>query len=123
MTTDDDSSDEAAAQPTLPIPVFDLTADEFGDSEATPLVPRDAALALRQPNVEIGERREGIRGRLAMGLLLLLAGTILFGFATVGFDWATPDETKDLVALLITPLVGLVGAATGFYFGGANDSG
>jgi hypothetical protein len=60
---------------------------------------------------------ENVRGWIALSLIGLLAGTILVSFILL---WIHPDRSKelhDLLALIFGPLVALVGAATGYYFG------
>lgn len=62
-------------------------------------------------------KRENVRGLLAGSLVLLLAVVILASFAQ---QWIHPDRDRELhewMNLVFSPLVALVGAATGFYFG------
>jgi flagellar basal body-associated protein FliL len=71
--------------------------------------------------------RERVRGRIAMALIVTL---ILVVLATLGYlVWLsfnlaalTTDDLNTLIPMigttLLTPLVGLIGAVTGFYFGG-----
>ena len=80
--------------------------------------------------------RENIRGTIALWLVWTLVGVIaivvLTGLVTLYGchlkDSCTP-ETNELKAvrvvieLVLTPLVGLVGAVTGFYFGEKTASG
>jgi hypothetical protein len=94
------------------VEALDLTAELGGRTE--PVAPPAVS-------VRVAERREGMRGILAGALVAILAATTLLGFASVGFDWASPEEARELLAVLLTPIVGLVGAATGFYFGGNSD--
>ncbi len=62
--------------------------------------------------------REAARAALAGCLLLLLSLVlVLVLVATLFFELAVGDAEMLLCALL-APLVGLVGAATGFYYGG-----
>jgi len=61
--------------------------------------------------------RESVRGWIALSLIALFALMMSVSFA---FMWVHPDRSKelhDLLALLLGPLVALVGAATGYYFG------
>ena len=61
--------------------------------------------------------RESVRGWIALSLIGLLAATIIVSFILL---WIHPDRSKelhDLLALVFGPLVALVGAATGYYFG------
>lgn len=74
--------------------------------------------------------RESIRGNIALALVWTLVGLIasvlLIGIVTA-YGCHTKDscttETSELktirvvVEIILTPLVGLVGAVTGFYFG------
>jgi hypothetical protein len=75
--------------------------------------------------------REGVRSQLAIGLTLLLAVLVVAPFALI-LVGATCDglfpasdackriptvPLQDLLETLLTPIIGLVGAVTGFYFG------
>jgi hypothetical protein len=60
--------------------------------------------------------REATRAGLAIGLTLLLATVVLI---IILLKSAT--EARDLLSVLLAPLVGLVGAATGFYYGGKEE--
>jgi hypothetical protein len=62
-------------------------------------------------------KRENVRGLLAGSLVLILAAVVFASFAQ---QWIHPDRDKELhewMNLVFSPLVALVGAATGFYFG------
>ena len=80
--------------------------------------------------------RETIRGTIALALVWTLVGVItavvLTGFVTMYACHAGSTcntETMDLktiravIELVLTPLIGLVGAVTGFYFGEKSASG
>ena len=61
--------------------------------------------------------RDKMRGYLAVGLGGILAFTVVFSFLIV--LWR-PDRTESVLQVLgvvFAPLVALVGAATGYYFG------
>lgn len=61
--------------------------------------------------------RENFRGLIALLLIALMTGIIV---ATLALFWLHPDrvkDLKDLFALIFGPVVALVGAATGYYFG------
>jgi hypothetical protein len=69
--------------------------------------------------------RERMRGTLALSLTLALAVVVVFALVYVWTVSAREQTTEDLVAVLqgigsslLTPLVGLIGAVTGFYYGG-----
>ncbi len=62
-------------------------------------------------------KRENMRGLLAGWLVALLALVVMASFTE---QWIHPELDKDLhewMNLVFSPLVALVGAATGFYFG------
>jgi hypothetical protein len=80
--------------------------------------------------------RETIRGTIALALVWTLVGVIgavvLTGLVTMyacHAGGACNTETMDLktvravIELVLTPLIGLVGAVTGFYFGEKSASG
>ena len=78
-------------------------ATSFSGIEVVPYAPMKA--------------RESVRGLIALSLIGLLAATIIVSFILL---WIHPDRSKelhDLLALVFGPLVALVGAATGYYFG------
>jgi hypothetical protein len=61
--------------------------------------------------------RERMRGVIAVLLLLFLAAVIVAGFVTLWLDLAAIEELDTLLTITFAPLVGLVGAVTGFYYG------
>lgn len=63
------------------------------------------------------ETRETVRGRIAIALLTMLGFLLLAAFFSVWFGWATTADTETLLTILFTPVIGLVGAVTGFYYG------
>jgi hypothetical protein len=65
------------------------------------------------------EDRERKRGQIALGLIGLLAGIAAVSLLFVMFAATAEraDAVKGVVELLFGPIVGLVGAVTGFYFG------
>jgi enoyl-CoA hydratase/carnithine racemase len=70
------------------------------------------------PPYDPAEDREKARRLLAYALLALLATVV---FALLGADfagWIELNDTKDLAASILSPIVVLVGTALGFYFGG-----
>jgi len=61
--------------------------------------------------------RENYRGIIALILIALMSALIAVSFALF---WIHPDRSKDLqqfFSLIFGPVVALVGAATGYYFG------
>ena len=75
--------------------------------------------------------REGVRSTIALSLIALLAVVVVVPFVLillgVGCDALGPGSDicrripvvtlKDVLETVLTPMVGLVGAVTGFYFG------
>ena len=81
------------------------------------------------------EAQEGVRGKVALllvwTLVVVMGCVLLMGLATayacMGANACSAEAhelktVSTLVTLIITPLVGLVGAVTGFYFGGKTGS-
>jgi hypothetical protein len=83
--------------------------EEFKEEEA----PKPGTIVVSVGPLE--SRREWTRAVLAGGLMALLAAAMLIILLT-----KPVQEEKDLLGVVIAPLVGLVGAATGFYYGGKN---
>ncbi len=66
--------------------------------------------------------REKLRGKIALILVSLLVGIVLMAFFTLWF--AAPEKVsklKEVLDLVVAPIVGIVGAVTGFYFGGKEN--
>lgn len=104
----------------------------FGDLKAVSAAATPGvASQLIEKNYDPSPARETIRGTMAMALVLTLVGVIavvvLAGLATtIGCHLTTIvcspetlklDTIRAVVELVLTPLIGLVGAVTGFYFG------
>jgi hypothetical protein len=85
-------------------------------------------LGLRPRPLEDTEKtREKMRGRLAVGLVFALVALMALTFLYLlilsrGFGTLTTDDLISLIPMvgttLLTPLVGLIGAVMGFYYGG-----
>ncbi len=78
-----------------------------------------AALALPEtPKYDPSADREKLRGKIALSLIWILgfivASMIIFSFFHPS---NATDAEKSLLDELLAPVVGLVGAVTGFYFG------
>lgn len=63
------------------------------------------------------------RKLLALVLLAILGFEIVAALLSVIFASGTKDAVKEMLGLLFTPTVALVGAATGFYFGQRSTTG
>ena len=68
------------------------------------------AIALEPP------ARESVRGLIALLLLGLLIAEFAFTALAIRFSWLPYDQAKDFLSTVLSPTVGLVGAATGFYY-------
>jgi hypothetical protein len=67
--------------------------------------------------------REITRSRLALiltGLVFLIAITLVI---FLGTNLLSADETKELAATVLSPIVAVTGTALGFYFGGRSGGG
>jgi hypothetical protein len=84
----------------------DLTDESPGDAGVPTLEPYDPA-----------PEREQMRGCLAAGLVALLFLIVIGSLAALESRGPTVRELLDWVAVVLGPVVGLVGAVTGFYFG------
>ncbi len=92
-------------------PELAITQEDFGPP-ASPPVPEPAAIPYNPEKI-----RENYRGIIAMILISLMAALIAASFTLF---WLHPDRSKDLehfFSLIFGPVVALVGAATGYYFG------
>ena len=84
-----------------------------------------------EPSIPQGSRfdpephRETMRGQIATRLLWMLAGVLLLTFISVWFSkWLGVDSEmlRTVLTIIFGPLVTLVSAATGFYYGGGSRS-
>jgi hypothetical protein len=66
--------------------------------------------------------REKMRGRLAIRLLWALIAVVVGTYAYIWISELNPNELNSVVPMvgttLLTPLIGLIGAVMGFYYGG-----
>ena len=73
-------------------------------------------------NVEawVGKNRERTRSKIANRLLTMFTTSLVTTFVLVGVSSLMPNSDrgllKDLIPLIITPQVGLLGVTIGFYF-------
>jgi TctA family transporter len=65
----------------------------------------------------VAAKEAATREWIAYSLLAILAGTILGGFVTIWATSASTTDVKDLLVPMVTGLIGLLGAVTGFYYG------
>lgn len=62
--------------------------------------------------------RDKVRGYLAGGLVALLVAVVVAAWVTLWVGAVTEPEIKDILGVILSPVVALVGSALGFYFGG-----
>ena len=100
---------------------LDTTANDALDDVAA----HKQSSLIETKRADLPRLRENTRGRIALLLIALLAlvviGVLVLTYLrTLGYGGAATD-IKELVTLLLSPLVALVGSVTGFYFGGHED--
>jgi hypothetical protein len=61
--------------------------------------------------------REKMRGYVALILLGQLLVTITLPWLALWWQWTDVAGAKEILTIILAPVSGLVGAATGFYFG------
>ena len=91
----------------------DLTTGSGEQAASSPL------LKLADSAYNLSDDRERKRGIIALSLVGILSLSVLLSFLFV-FRSKTKDDIESIRAVLeiiFAPIVGLVGAVTGFYFG------
>jgi hypothetical protein len=87
------------------------------DVDLTESEPASGAALLQAPTIPV--QREQLRGRIALLLIALLIAMIIISFIML---WILPadrfDSLTKLLQIIFAPIIGLVGAVTGFYYGG-----
>ena len=99
----------------------------FGDlSDQTPPDQRTIPMGIPTgPHYDPEPDREIIRGRIALALLGMLAVVLLFAFISIWLSkWLGMDieMLRTVLTIIFGPLVTLVSAATGFYYGSRSSS-
>ena len=94
-----------------------------------PNSPSQIASQIKSAPYDPSRDRESMRGKIAMRLVwtlmalvagafgLAVASVVICGSSACNAATASMEQVKTIVELLLTPMVGLVGAVTGFYFG------
>lgn len=98
----------------MPETDLNLTANPSEIAGSTRGAP-DSGL-VRQP-YDPARDRERIRGWMAVGLTALLIGVVSAVIYGVLSKTIPLNELDKFAAILITPVIGLIGAVLGFYFG------
>lgn len=93
----------------------DLTGDD-GDLTAESASQLEASPPTLEP-FNLTREQEKVRGRIAEGLLMLLAVIVLFAFLTLWIYSTTFVDLEKLMTIIFAPVITLVGTATGYYFG------
>jgi len=110
-----------------PVLSLDLTTPPGGRASTPPPrvipldlsteAPRSGALTTAPPLRDLEPGRDTVRAVLALGLLGLLALIVIGSGLVLALDASKADANLELLKLVFTPVVGLVGSAMGFYFG------
>lgn len=129
---DDSSSDLPKLEPKEPgsrLPIEKRTPERQGEYASVPELeviaeknglpaPEVRELgSLRSEKRSTEEQRELLRGAIAYALLAMLGFVVVAAFITLWFDWGTGEDLETLLTALFAPIIGLVGAVTGFYYG------
>lgn len=122
-TPSSEFDEDVAPEPGLPGPQLEGTSlprspggpptDEFVEDTQ----PSPEPFSLPQAPFNLEKWREFTRAGLAI-LLTALLGAVVLIFVIAGINQYPSEEAKEYLGLILSPLVGLVGAATGFYYGG-----
>ena len=92
-----------------------------GELDLTNEMAADVDGAVPEPTTvpyNADQDRERIRGIVALSLVALLAVVVICSFIGLATGSTPMGDLKELLTIILGPLVALVGAATGFYFGG-----
>ncbi|MFM0472305.1 hypothetical protein [Paraburkholderia strydomiana] len=144
-TTDDDNNhlpgknpEPASAVPSQPDAEHPQGAADFASVNPSPQVPDEYAKVLDASDptpasliafsFDSKRHHDEARSTIAYWLLALLTGLLVataLGFGSLLAKEKPPtfDDFKSLVELILTPLLTLVSAATGFYFGSQKQEG
>ena len=90
--------------------------DLTGDAPAPG--PSGESRALEVRPYSLARQREDMRGKIAAGLVVLLAFVVAGAFGTLWVAGELTEGVKDVLTLVLGPVATLVGSATGYYFGG-----
>jgi uncharacterized membrane protein YeaQ/YmgE (transglycosylase-associated protein family) len=90
-----------------------MTSIDLAATEAPPAGP----LPSLAPNQLIDVKRENTRRFVAYILLAYLGAILIVGLVTLFTEGVPLQRAKDILGLLVGPVIGLVGTVVGFYFG------
>jgi hypothetical protein len=77
----------------------------------------------RTREYEPGQHLAESRRWVAFWLLSILSGVLVVSWGTLLTGWIDFESIQALMTIVFAPIIGLVGAATGFYFGERTGSG
>jgi hypothetical protein len=96
----------------------ELAPEELVPVEATPgTEPPGLLTPITGGAWNPGKHLATSRRFIAHWLLAMLSGVLLVSWLSVIFSLATFEDVQALMTIVFAPMIGLVGAATGFYFG------
>jgi hypothetical protein len=119
----EDPSEEAPRPVLDPIvlpaePVPELAPEGLVPIEARPDMELPGLLPPAKGDAWNPERHLATSRRfIAHWLLAILSGVLLLAWLTLLLNLITVQEVQQLMTIMFAPIIGLVGAATGFYFG------
>ena len=94
------------------------------DFTGEPVPPAAPEQPLQIGNIfDPARARENMRGWIAIGLLALFALEICIALLLLGLREVTVDDLAKIAAVLLSPVVTLLGAVTGFYYGSSAGEG
>jgi hypothetical protein len=99
-----------------------MSSSEKANEFTEDIVPaRRATLPVFQEPFDEKRYRERTRALLAGALCAVLTIVLLIVVIRAVLIMRTTKEATELLGVVLAPLVGLVGAATGFYYGGKSN--
>lgn len=117
MTGTNEDDPNAEVSPDSTVQDLDLTYIEPGaTSQEWPVVQ------FREKKYDPRPQEDAARRRIAYILLVLLGIVVVWALVAITFYLPTSDEAKieyvtDVLQIILGPIIALVSAATGFYFG------
>lgn len=84
--------------------------------ERTSIVDLDVASRKLGEVDDASAKREATRSRIALLLIALFAVEVVGSLLLLACGWASAEDLLKILGVLVSPTVGLVGAATAFYY-------
>ncbi len=97
---------------------LDLTTEQTSDGPSSP-----GSGELKRQRYDSRPAEDKARKNIAYTLIALLAFVIVSIIVGVMACWLDKEEATTLLQLILSPVVALVSAATGFYYGTKSGSG